>query len=338
MTAARPRETAGTPPPTAVRPVLTGIGSWLPPDVLTNHDLERRLGTDDAWIHSRTGIRRRHLAAPGTTTSDLAVEAGRRALKSAEEPTADAVVLATTTPDRSCPATAPQVAARLGLSGVPAFDVAAVCSGFLYGLATAGGLLATGSACRVLLIAAETFSTLIDPADRSTAVIFADGAGAVVLRAGTDGEPGAFGPVVLGSDGDLAGLIEVPAGERYLRMQGRATFRQAVERMATTSRTAVAAAGWRLTDIDRLAAHQANTRILHALADELGLPPGHRLSNIEHVGNTAAASIPLLLDHTSADGRLRPGHRLVLTAFGAGLTWGATTLRWPDLPVPRDTP
>ncbi|MEV0262376.1 beta-ketoacyl-ACP synthase III [Streptomyces sp. NPDC050617] len=325
------------PPPTAVRPVLTGIGSWLPPDVVTNHDLERRLGTDDAWIRSRTGIRRRHHAAPGTTTGDLAVEAGRRALKSAEEPTADAVVLATATPDRRCPATAPHVAARLGLSGVPAFDIAAVCSGFLYGLAAAGGLLATGAARRVLLIAAETFSTLIDPRDRNTAVIFADGAGAVVLRAGADGEPGAFGPVALGSDGDLGDLIEIPAGERYLRMQGRATFRQAVERMAMASRTAVTDAGWRLADVDRLAAHQANTRILNALADELGLPSGHLLSNVEHVGNTAAASIPLLLDHTSADGRLRPGHRVLLTAFGAGLTWGATTLRWPDLPVRRDT-
>lgn len=312
-----------------VAAVLAGVGACVPPKVVTNEDLARRLDTDDAWIRSRTGITSRHIAGPGTTTSALAVEAGRRALKSADEPTADAVVLATTTPDQRCPATAPVVAARLGLTPAAAFDISAVCSGFLYGLAASAGLLAAGTARRVLLIGAETFSTLIDPDDRSTAVIFADGAGAVLLRAGEAGEPGALGPVVLGSDGELSGLLEVPVGERYFRMAGKETFRQAVRRMSDASRQAVSAAGWNLTDIDRVVAHQANDRILHAVGGELGLPAAMLLSNIAHLGNTSAASIPLLLDEAVADGRVAPGDRLLLTAFGGGLTWGAATLTWP---------
>lgn len=330
----------------APRPaVICGIGSYVPPDVVTNEDLTRRLDTSDEWIRSRTGIATRHVVAPGTATSDLAVEAGQRALKSAGSADIDAVVLATTTPDQPCPATAPDVAARLGLGGAAAFDVAAVCSGFLYGLAAASGLIASGTAERVLLIAADAFTTLIDPQDRSTAVIFADGAGAVVLRAGRPGEAGAVGPLVLGSDGELSHLIEVPAGgsrqrstgrpapprEHYFRMSGRDTYRHAVEHMTAASRTAVERAGWQLTDVDRFAAHQANARILSAVADRLDIPPQRRLSNIEHVGNTGGASIPLLLAQAVQDGRLAPGHRVLLTAFGGGLAWGATTLRWPQL-------
>lgn len=192
--------------------VLTGLGAYLPPQVVTNEDLSRRLDTSDDWIRSRTGIASRHMVSPGTATSDLAVEAGWRALKSAGDDRVDAVVLATTTPDQPCPATAPQVAARLGLGHVPAFDVAAVCSGFLFGLASAEGLIAAGIAERVLLIAADAFTTIINPEDRTTAVIFADGAGAVVLRAGEAAEPGAIGRHILGSDGELSHLIEVPAG------------------------------------------------------------------------------------------------------------------------------
>lgn len=327
MSAVGPRRPGPeTGPPAAV---VIGTGSWLPPTVVTNADLEKRLGTDDTWIRTRTGIARRHIAGPDLSTGDLAVEAGRRALKSVAEPVADALVLATTTPDRRCPATAPQVAARLGLGPVPAFDVSAVCSGFLYGLATASGLLAVRAARRVLLVAAETFSTLIDPDDRTTAVIFADGAGAVLLRAGRAGELGAVGPVLLGSDGDYGGLIEVPAGGPYFRMAGRETFRHAVRRMTAASSEALAEAGWAARDVDRLVAHQANARILQAVGDELGIPVAQRLSNIEHVGNTASASIPILLDQSAADGRLSPGDRILLTAFGGGLTWGAATLTWP---------
>ncbi|MFE4540001.1 beta-ketoacyl-ACP synthase III [Streptomyces scopuliridis] len=327
--------------------VVAGVGGWVPPNVVTNDDLCARLDTSDEWIRTRTGISTRHVISPGMATSDLAVEAARRALASAGDPEIGAVVLATTTPDRLCPATAPDVAARLGLVGVPAFDISAVCAGFLYGLATAAGLIAHGTARQVLLIGADAFTTLIDAKDRSTAVIFADGAGAVVLRAGQAGELGAVGPVVLGSDGRFADLIEVPAGgsrqrsrngsyepgDEFFRMAGRDTFRQAVKWMSTASRHAVEAAGWRLEDIDRFAAHQANARILKAVADELAVPAGRRLSNISRVGNTGAASIPLLLAQAAEDGGLVEGHRILLTAFGGGLSWGAATLTWPRLPA-----
>lgn len=325
--------------------VVTGAGSYVPPTLVTNADLARRLDTSDDWIRSRTGIAERHVITPGTATSDLAVEAGLRALKSAGDDRVDAVVLATTTPDQPCPATAPTVTARLGLGHVPAFDVAAVCSGFLYALATAAGLIAAGAADRVLLIAADAFTTIVNPEDRATAVIFADGAGAVVLRAGSADEPGAVGPLVLGSDGSLSHLIEVPAGgsrerssgrpadpdDRYFRMLGRDTYRHAVERMTAASQQAAELAGWRLADVDRFAAHQANARILTAVGERLALPDDRQLNNIEQVGNTGAASIPLLLSQAAADGRLAAGHRLLLAAFGGGLTWGATTLTWPEI-------
>ncbi|MER6531837.1 beta-ketoacyl-ACP synthase III [Streptomyces sp. NPDC001508] len=334
-------------PPTDERTaVVSGVGGWVPPHVVTNDDLSAHLDTSDEWIRTRTGIRTRHRVLPGMATSDLAVEAGRRALENSGEPRAGAVVLATTTPDRICPATAPDVAARLGLTGVPAFDISAVCTGFLYGLATAAGLLAAGITDRVLLIGADAFTTIVDPLDRSTAVIFADGAGAVVLRAGHPEEPGALGPIVLGTDGELSHLIQVPAGgsrqrsslrpqapgEQFFQMEGRDTFRHAVDRMSTASRDAVRAAGWTVADLDRFAAHQANSRILTAVADRLGIPAEHQLSNIAAVGNTGAASIPLLLAQSHADGRLAAGHRTLLTAFGGGLAWGATTLIWPKLP------
>lgn len=326
--------------------VLTGLGGWVPPRRVTNADLSARLDTSDSWIRSRTGIATRCVIEPGEATSDLAVEAGRLALKSAGAADTDAVVLATTTPDRPCPATAPEVANRLGLKGSAAFDVSAVCTGFLYALAAGQGLIAAGTAARVLVIGADAFTTIIDPHDRGTAVIFADGAGAVVLRAGQPDEPGALGPVFLGSDGSQSELIQVPAGgsrqrstgvpaaerDTYFQMSGQRTFREAVERMSAVSRQAVASVGWELTEVDRLAAHQANARILGAVSEELDLSQGRLLSNIEHVGNTGAASIPLLLHHSHADGSLNAGDRLLLTAFGAGLAWGATTLVWPDLP------
>lgn len=309
--------------PTAV---ICGIGGYVPSRVVSNHELEARLDTSDTWIRTRTGIAARHVIEPGTATSDLAVEAGARALASTHGKPADALLPATTTPDRPCPATAPEVAARLGLGPVPAFDVAAVCSGFLYGLAAASGLIAAGTACRVLLIAA-------------------DGAGAVVLRSGERGEPGAVGRIVLGSDGTLGDLIQVPAGgsrqrsrgleaapgDLSFRMQGRETYRHAARRMTEASRAAVAAAGWTIEDVDRLAAHQANGRILATVAEELGLPEERRLANIERVGNTGAASVPLLLAQSAADGSLAPGHRLLMTAFGGGLAWGAATAVWPDV-------
>ncbi|MFE3598459.1 beta-ketoacyl-ACP synthase III [Streptomyces sp. NPDC059096] len=336
-------------------PVICGIGHWLPPTVLANEALGRRVGASPEWLRSRTGVVRRHVAAPDTATSDMAVEAGRRAMRSAGTDRVDAVLVATVTPDRICPPTAPEVAARLGQPQIAAFDVGAACSGFLYGLAVAGGLIAARTARRVLVVGAETMTSLVDPRDPATSAIFADGAGAAVVRAGDPDEPGAVGPVVLGSDGSCADLIEVAAGgsrqplsadgagaddeDRYLSMSGPDVFRRAVARMAAVSRGAAEASGWDLADVDRVVAHQANAHILAAVGRKLGVPPGRMANNIGHVGNTSAASIPILLSQDSADGRLKPGDRVLATAFGAGLTWAATTFVWPELPgVPEPFP
>lgn len=325
--------------------VVCGIGYWLPPTAVTNAELCTRLDTSEEWIRSRTGISTRRVASAGVKTSDLAVEAGARALQSAGGGGVQALVLATTTPDRPCPATAPAVASRLGLTGIAAFDVSAVCTGFLYGLATATGLIATGVADRTLLIAAETFTTLLDPQDRTTVPIFGDGAGALVLRRGLADEAGAIGPVLLGSDGDRSDAITVEAGGTpaagggpadghrpgFFQMRGREVFRLAVDRMASTAAAAAEAAGWPLAEVDRLVAHQANSRIIAAVATALGIPEHRRAQNIREVGNTAAASIPVLLAQAGADGLLKPDDRVLLTAFGGGLTWGAATMVWPDL-------
>jgi 3-oxoacyl-[acyl-carrier-protein] synthase III len=325
--------------------VLAGLGAWLPPRVVTNDELPAALDTSDTWIRSRTGIAQRHFAQPGMATSDLAVEAGARALKSSGESSVDAVLIATTTPDRPCPATAPEVASRLGLLGVAAFDVAAVCTGFIYALASATGLIAASVAERVLVIGAETYSSILNPLDRGTAMIFGDGAGAVVLRAGDPAEPGALGPFDLGSDGEGSDLITVPAGgsrqrlsgapevpdDRYFTMAGREVFLQAVLRMADSSLAVLERAGWQVADVDRLVSHQANARIMNQLADRLGIERTRVVSNIDRVGNTAAASIPLALAAGVADGAVRPGDRVLLTAFGGGLTWGSTVLTWPDV-------
>ncbi|GGO90666.1 beta-ketoacyl-ACP synthase III [Wenjunlia tyrosinilytica] len=332
--------------------VVSGLGTWLPPRVETNEDLSRTLDTTDEWIRSRTGIGQRHIADASMATSDLAVEAGGRALKSAGVESVDALVLATTTPDRLCPATAPLVASRLGLGTISAFDVVAVCTGFVYALATAAGLIATSTADRVLVVGADTFSTIIDPGDRSTRAIFGDGAGAVVLRAGEAGEDGALGPFDLGSDGTGSDLIMIPSGgsrdprrgaeggvaagdggadgaDRYFRMYGKAVFRNAVEHMVASAESVLERSGWADAGPDLLVAHQANLRIMHAVADRLGVPRDRCAVNLDRVGNTAAASIPLALADASADGSLRPGDRIVMTAFGGGLAWGSCTMRWP---------
>lgn len=327
--------------------VLAGVGGFVPPRVVTNDELSRRLDTSDAWIRTRTGIARRHVVDPGTSTGDLAVEAGERALKNAGADGADLVIVATTTPDRPCPATAPAVAARLGLTDVPAYDVAAVCSGFVYALQAGVSAVTAGFAERVLVIGAESYSTILDPEDRTTSVIFGDGAGAVLLRAGERTEPGAVLDVHLGSDGSMADLITVRGGgseersrggtprpqDRYFRMDGKSVFFAAVRRMTESSRTVLARTGWEVADVDRLVGHQANTRIIHAVADQLGLDPERAVLNIERVGNTSAASIPLALADALADGTLTKGDRVLLTAFGGGATWGSATLVWPDLPT-----
>jgi 3-oxoacyl-[acyl-carrier-protein] synthase III len=278
-------------------------------------------------------------------TSELAAEAGRRALKAAGVDAVDALVLATTTPDRPCPATAPEVATRLGLGDIAAFDIAAVCAGFIYALANAAGLIAAGIADRVLVIGAEVFTSVLDPRDRTTRAIFGDGAGAVVLRAGSAGELGAIGPFTLGSDGRGADLIMIPAGGsrrpyrsdnsdesgRYFVMQGQPVYRHAVKTMTKSSARVLELAGWSVSAVDWLVCHQANRRILNAVAARLGIPQSRCLINIDRVGNTAAASIPLALAHGVECGALRPGERIVLTGFGGGFTWGSTVLRWPEI-------
>jgi len=323
--------------------VLAGLGAWLPPKVVGNAELADRLGTTDEWIRTRTGISRRHVVEPGMSTVGLATEAGARALKSAGLTEVGAVVLATTTPDRPCPASAPEVAHRLALGPVPAMDVGAVCAGFVYALATGAGLVAAGAADSVLVIGADTFSTIVDPADRGTAVVFGDGAGAVVLRAGTAAEPGALGPFDLGSDGEHAELVMIPAGgsrqralgraappaDHWFTMAGRTTFRHAVTRMSGSARAVLDRAGWSLSDVDRLVGHQANARILTALGEELGMPADRVVCTIDRTGNTAAASIPLALADAAATGDLVPGHRVLLTSFGGGLAWGSAVLTWP---------
>lgn len=326
--------------------VLAGIGAWVPPTSITNEQLAERLDITDEWIHSRTGIRRRHVVDVGMSTADLAVEAGGRALKSAREPLVDAVIVATSTPDHPIPATAPAVAARLGLAGAAAFDVNAVCAGFVYGLATGAALVAAGISGRVLVIGADAYSTVVDPDDRVVCPIFGDGAGAVVLRAGDSDEPGALTAFDLGSDGDLADLIIIPGGgsrqrstdgrgapdaDLYMRMQGQAVFRHAVARMTQSSRLVLERVDRTPADVERLVGHQANARILKAVADKLGVPTDRVVMNIDRVGNTSAASIPLALADAVADGSIEAGQFTLLTAFGGGLAWGSTVLTWPDL-------
>ncbi|WP_394622258.1 beta-ketoacyl-ACP synthase 3 [Lentzea sp. JNUCC 0626] len=310
--------------------VFAAVGAHVPSIVVTNDDLAARLDTSDEWITSRTGIRTRQVVEPGGSTSDLAIAAGMAALRAAgSDASIDAVVLATSTPDRLVPATAPAVAAGLGLAGVPAFDVDAVCSGFVYGLAVANGLIAAATADRVLLIGADTFSTIVDPTDRATAPLFGDGAGAVVLRAGEPDEPGALLAFELGSDGALAELITVRDG--WFAMQGQAVYRQAVTRMAGAARGVLARTGWEPGDVDSFVGHQANLRILRAVGADLGVDADRVHTNVTEVGNTVSASIPLALAHAHAAGRIRAGHRVLLSAFGGGATWGAATLVWPEL-------
>jgi 3-oxoacyl-[acyl-carrier-protein] synthase III len=324
--------------------VLCGLGSWTPENVVTNDQLAAVLDTTDEWIRKRTGVVRRHVASDGMATSELAAEAGRRALKSAGLDTVDALILATTTPDRPCPATAPVVASLLGLGTIAAFDVAAVCSGFIYALANGAGLIAAGIADRILVIGAEVFTSILNPQDRTTRAIFGDGAGAVVLRAGSIDDAGALGPFVLGSDGREADLIMVPGGgsrhpghdggsahQRYFTMQGQPVYRRAVEAMTRSTLQVLELAQWPVKSVDWLVCHQANRRIIHAVAARLGIPVDRCLINIDQVGNTAAASIPLALAYGAAGGTLQPADRVVLSGFGGGLTWGSTLLRWPEI-------
>ena len=319
-----------------IRAVITGSGSALPTNCVTNADLEARVDTSDEWIVERTGIRQRYLAGEGETTSTLATEAARRALDNAGVPASDIglIVLATATPDHTFPATATQVQHALGCGGGVAFDVQAVCSGFLYALATAESLMRTGMAQKALVIGAETFSRILDWEDRTTCVLFGDGAGAVVLETKDvpDEGPGIL-TTRLHADGAHKDLLFVDGGPSTtgevgkLRMKGREVFRHAVVNLADVLHEVLDEAGISADDIDWIVPHQANARILDATARKLGLPPEKIVVTVDRHANTSAASVPLAFDVARKDGRIKPGDLVMFEAMGGGFTWGASLAR-----------
>jgi 3-oxoacyl-[acyl-carrier-protein] synthase-3 len=325
-----------------LRSRIIGTGSYLPERVLTNADLERMVATSDAWILERTGIRERRIAAPAEATSDLATAAGRRALEAAgfRASDLDGILVATATPDMLFPATACLVQAQLGATRAFAFDVAAACTGFLYGLAVADQYVKAGAARTLLVIGAEVLSRVVDWSDRTTCILFGDGAGAVVVRA-ESGERGVLS-THLHADGTLWDFIHVPGGGskhppseqmlqqrlQFIRMRGSETFKVAVRALEDTAWEALKANGLNVGDVDWLIPHQANRRILEAVSDRLGVPRDRVVMNLAKVGNTSAASIPIALDDAVRDGRVVPDRVLLFAAFGAGLTWGSALVRW----------
>ena len=322
-----------------VRSVVLGCGSYLPQRVLTNQELAKTVDTSDKWIVQRTGIRERHVAAPGEHTSDLALAAARAALADAriDPQTIDLIVLATSTPDNTFPATAVSVQAGLGLTHGAAFDLQAVCSGFVYALATADGMLRMGSFKRALVIGAETFSRILDWSDRGTCVLFGDGAGALVLEGqpqpGTREDRGIL-TSHLRSDGRHKMKLYVDGGPSstgtvgHLRMEGREVFRHAVAMITDVIEDAFKATGYGAGDIDWFVPHQANQRIIDGSAHKLGIDPAKVVATVDRHGNTSAASIPLALSVAVGDGRIRPGNLVLLEAMGGGFTWGSVMLRW----------
>ncbi|WP_298467677.1 beta-ketoacyl-ACP synthase III [uncultured Erythrobacter sp.] len=319
---------------------LLGTGSALPERVLSNDELAAKIDTSDEWIVERTGIRQRHIAGEGETTASLATAAARAALEDAGLTPADIglIIVATATPDNTFPATATKVQNALGCNGGVAFDVAAVCSGFLYAIATADSLLRTGMAKRALVIGAETFSRILDWEDRTTCVLFGDGAGAVVLEAPEAGAPtSSVAPGILATrlhaDGAQHDLLYVDGGPSttqtvgHLRMKGREVFRHAVVNLASVLNEVIEDAGISAAEIDWVVPHQANARILDATARKLGIPAEKVVVTVDQHANTSAASVPLALDVARRDGRIKPGDLVMLEAMGGGFTWGASLLR-----------
>ncbi|MBT4887978.1 MAG: ketoacyl-ACP synthase III [Rhodospirillales bacterium] len=325
------------------RSYIAGTGSYLPERRVTNEELAQSIDTSDEWIVSRTGINERRIAADGELTSDLAYKAAIRALEhaktSADE--IDLIVLATTTPDRTFPSTATRVQSMLNMKGGAAFDVQAVCSGFIYALSVADNFIRAGQAETVLVIGAETFSRILDWEDRTTCVLFGDGAGAVVLKKNKefshDDDPGKTRGILtthLHSDGDHADLLYVDGGPSstqttgHVRMIGREVFRHAVINLAAVVDEALEANGYTRADIDWLVPHQANKRILDSTARKLDMPPERVVITVDRHANTSAASIPLALDEAVKDGRIKDDNLVLLEAMGGGLTWGAALVRW----------
>jgi 3-oxoacyl-[acyl-carrier-protein] synthase-3 len=321
------------------RSLILGSGGYLPERVITNDELAESIDTSDEWIVKRTGIHQRHVAAPGEKTSDLALHAAREAMAAAKvaPEEIDLIVLATSTPDNTFPATAARVQAALGIKQGAAFDVQAVCTGFVFALATADNFLRTGQAKTALVIGAETFSRILDWKDRGTCVLFGDGAGAVVLRGmPSNGSPSERGILSthLHSDGSGYDLLYVDGGvsttgtSGHLRMEGKEVFKYAVLRLAEVVDEALAANGLQASDVDWLVPHQANRRIIDAMGKKLGLSSDKVVVTIDRHANTSAASVPLALAEAAKAGRIRPGQLVLLEAMGGGLTWGASLVRW----------
>ena len=318
------------------RSQIIGCGSYLPERVLTNEELAATVDTSDDWIVERTGIRQRHIAADGELTSDLALQAAEKALGDAgiAAQDLDFIVLATTTPDNTFPATATKVQATLGMTGGAAFDVQAVCSGFIYGLAVGDNFIKAGQAENVLVIGAETFSRIIDWQDRATCVLFGDGAGAVVLKSNSSADGKGILSTHLHSDGRLNDILYVDGGPSstktvgHVRMSGRELYRHAVVNMTSIVKEAVEANGLTPEDIDWVVPHQANKRILDSTTRKLGLDADRVVITLDRHANTSAASIPLALDEAIRDGRIQPGHLVLMEALGGGLTWAASLVRW----------
>ena len=321
-----------------LRSQVAGCGAYLPERIVTNHELASRLDTSDEWIRQRTGIGERRVAASGELTSDLASHAAERALASAgmSGSDVDLLVLATATPDNTFPATATKVQARLGMTQGAAFDVQAVCAGFIFALSIADNALRLGQARTALVIGAETFSRILDWEDRGTCVLFGDGAGAIALKAVSASAP--RGRYVLSnhlqSDGRQYDILYVDGGPSstrhtgYLRMEGREVFRQAVQHLSEVVEEVLRANGLTAADIDWLVPHQANSRIIDGIGRKLGLSSEKIVMTIEHHANTSAASIPLALEAAVGDGRIRPGNLVLIEALGGGLSWGASLVRW----------
>jgi 3-oxoacyl-[acyl-carrier-protein] synthase-3 len=314
---------------------IIGTGSYLPAKTLTNNDLEKRVDTSDAWIVERTGIKERHIAADDETTSDLAAHASRRAMEAAGVAAADIdlVIVATSTPDMIFPSTACLLQNKLGIQGGPAFDMQAVCSGFVYALSTADAYIRTGMAKCALVVGAEIFSRILDWNDRGTCVLFGDGAGAVVLKAST--EPGLMA-CHLHADGSYNDILQVPGsvangqvtGSPFVKMDGGAVFKFAVKALGQVAEEALHAAGLDKSQLDWLVPHQANIRIIESTARKLGLSMDKVVLTVDRHGNTSAASIPLALDEAVRDGRIRPGQTVMLEGIGGGFAWGAVLLKW----------
>jgi 3-oxoacyl-[acyl-carrier-protein] synthase III len=317
-----------------LRSVIVGVGGHLPERVLSNAEIAAQVDTSDEWIVERTGIHRRHIAADGEKTSDLAIAAARKALANAKVDVSevDLIVLATATPDLTFPATSARVQAALGVTQGAAFDIQAVCSGFVFALATADNMLVRGQAKCALVIGAETFSRIIDWTDRGTCILFGDGAGAVVLKAEESVDRGVIA-TFLRTDGRHHDLLYVDGGPSqtqtvgHLRMIGNAVFRQAVEHISGAMLEACRLGGVAIEDVDWFVPHQANQRILDGVARRLGISPDKVIATVAEHGNTSAASVPLALSVGMADGRIRPGHLVLMEALGGGLTWGAALVR-----------